>query len=84
MTPKFFKNIEVDGEVLKFNFVRMFTVRGVVFFVGVVDKFLVTHKFRMEATEGRWFINEPLKVPEWIRAVEEQLSFAIIDRNPIP
>lgn len=83
MVPKFHKRIEVEGTFYKFNFLQMFTVRGVIFFVGVQDKNLLTHKFRMEANNGIWHINEPSKLPLWIQALERQLSFAIIDSNPI-
>ena len=75
---QFNESLRVDDETLYFSFNRIFTGDGEKFYV-VVKKDRQFFPFDMKKTEeGMWKIMEP--VPEWARALEEQLS-EMISRN---
>jgi hypothetical protein len=74
----FIKQIEIDGQMLEFNFARIHTVSGAKYFVTVADSISEYH-FVIEKTSGEWMLNDAPKVPQWIHDLEARLVGAIVE-----
>ena len=72
----FFALIHVNSEVLNFRFTRIFVVRGLKFFVTVVDmkRHLVSFNMQKNAN-NEWQLVSPY--PDWVGAIEQDLARAI-------
>lgn len=77
----FSKKIQVEEGVLKFDFMRVYTVQGVRYYVAVVDKSGKAHLFQMQEKESQWKIVLAPKAPDWILEIEAQLGEAISENN---
>jgi hypothetical protein len=65
-----------DRQTLDFYFSRTESDSDI-YFVSVIDNTLKSILFYMHPADGRWLIQEPERMPKWIRALETELSEAI-------
>ncbi|HWJ91605.1 MAG TPA: hypothetical protein VNR87_10875 [Flavisolibacter sp.] len=72
----FFASIDVNSEMLNFRFTRIFVVKGIKFFVTVVDgeKHLVAFSIQKNA-RNEWKLVPPF--PDWLLPLEAALVKAI-------
>ena len=70
--------IEEKG-ILEFSFTQIYTVKGIIFFVGVIDANHKVFTFSMieNPSNNQWKIITAPGLPGWIIKVEEKLSEAI-------
>jgi hypothetical protein len=78
LTGNFTQNIETTLGIVAFNFLRRTTLTTDKYFVLALDKNLNPHWFSMTSQKKRWAIVNKIRVPQWIRAVEAELSDAIL------
>ena len=77
----FSKQIRSGGGIIEFNFIRIFTVKGLKYFVMVVGNNSKSYLFQMEQRNGRWGILNDPKLPKWICDLEEELEQAILEEH---
>ena len=77
----FIQDIQTEQGTIQFNFLRKNTPWTDKYFILAMDGNLKPHWFSMIGQESRWVIVEGVKVPKWIRSVEDQLSEAIVTYN---
>jgi hypothetical protein len=72
----FFALIHVDSALLNFRFTRIFVVKGIKFFVTVIDghRHLVSFNMQKNST-NEWQLVPPF--PEWLSTIEADLVRAI-------
>jgi hypothetical protein len=80
--PYFKKLLQTDFGNRLFYFNRIFTSNGVRYHIAVSDE-KKQHIFYMEVKKAKWHIVESPKVPDWVKQLENELSLAIIEHNPI-
>lgn len=74
----FIKRILIEeGFNPEFFFNRIYTVKGIVYHVSVVDKNKKSFFFNMEQTSEGWRIVNAPKLPDWIMNVEKDLEATI-------
>ncbi len=61
----------------EFFFNRIYTVKGTIYHVSVLDKKRHTYIFNMEQRDSKWKIINAAKFPGWIMNVEHELENAI-------
>lgn len=77
----FVKKFKVEDKEIEFNFVRIYTVTGVKFFISTFYQ-MRSILFTMEARNGSWQVIDISKVPQQILDLEVQLSAAIMESKP--
>ena len=77
----FIQEIHTEQGTIQFNFLRKSTPWLDKYFILAMDKNLKPHWFSMVEGESQWVIVEGIKVPKWIRGVEDHLSEAIVTYN---
>lgn len=65
----FIKGINVNGNLLDFSFIGVWTGKGMRYYVSVVDAQPKAYLFHMEFRNGQWKIIDAPKVPQWIHDV---------------
>lgn len=78
MEHSFSERINTLKGELEFNFLKVFTVRGIRYFITVFDDKLKCHLFYMGKINRNWTIINKPKVPEWILQLEEKLEKATV------
>jgi hypothetical protein len=73
----FTKRIDIAEGIAAFTFIRIYTVRGVIYFVAVTGRSF-RHYFHMEERGGSWKIVNAPKPPDWLYNYNEELAEAII------
>jgi hypothetical protein len=81
--PHFKKRLQTDFGSTLFHFNRLFTPKGIKYHVAVLDEEQRHIFFNMEVDKGHWHIVNAPKIPDWLLQLENELSQAIIDHNPI-
>jgi hypothetical protein len=76
----FRKNVDTAEGVVAFSFVRIYTSRGMIYFVSATGR-TMRHHFHMEERAGTWKIVQTPKPPEFILQYEEQLAQIIIENH---
>ena len=77
----FTKKIDTASGRLIFNFTRIYSVNGPVYFISVLGR--ATQKFfHMEKRKGEWKIIEKPEPPSWVIEYEKQLAEEIDQRRP--
>jgi hypothetical protein len=82
--PHFKKRVQTDFGYTEFRFNRLFAGGGVRYHVAVLDENRKTVIFNMEVENGKWYMVYSHTTPEWVLQLENELSQAIINHNPIP
>ena len=72
----FTKTLTTPKGNLEFSFIRVFTVKGAVYYVSVLYN-LDSYLFTMVLRDGHWKIIDAPKVPGWIHGVEHSISLCI-------
>ena len=72
--------VETAAGLVVFSFVRIYTSRGVIYFVSATGK-EIRHHFHMQERAGTWRIVPAPKPPDWILQYEEQLAQAIKENH---
>jgi hypothetical protein len=72
----FFALIHVNSEVLNFRFTRIFVVKGIKFFITVIDGHRHLVSFNMKRNgSNEWELIPPF--PDWVSTIESDLARAI-------
>ena len=67
-----------NAETVVFVFTRISAVMDV-YFVSVIDKSKTSYAFQMQSTaKGSWRIADTTRLPDWITAMEKELTKAIL------
>jgi hypothetical protein len=74
----FTKRIRTNEGLVVFSFTRIFTVRGVIYFVLVTGNGS-RERFHMEERMGQWKLVQIPRPPEWLFQYEGELGKAIQD-----
>ena len=75
--PAFTKKVKTNGgDLLVFNFHRIYTVEGLNYFISFVDRHESYH-FKMKQVEGCWKIIAETELPNFIPGLETELAEAI-------
>jgi hypothetical protein len=69
----FVKKLDTPDGRLAFTFNRIYTVKGVSYFISVFRK-STPHFFHMESRDGTWRMVDAPKPPEWICQYENELA----------
>ena len=77
LLKRFTKKVTVAGYKLSFCFNGINTHDSVLYYVSVVDRHGKTWLFYMRYKEGEWRVSNPVNCPEWIIALEQELSILI-------
>jgi zona occludens toxin (predicted ATPase) len=78
MAADFIHRLDTDQGTLIFNFTRIYTTTGTIYFTSVMGK-VTQHFFHMELRKGQWKIVKAPQPPEWVMIHEEKLGEAIED-----
>ena len=81
ITGNFIQSFPTERGRTEFSFLRKTTLLSDKYFVLAMDKNLKAHWFTMEKRNGRWVINDTVKVPDWIQNMEDKLAEAIALKN---
>jgi predicted dehydrogenase len=76
----FRKNINTTEGLVAFSFVRIYTSRGMIYFVSATGR-TMRHHFHMEKRQGGWKIILAPKPPDFILQYEDQLAQVIKGRD---
>jgi len=63
---------------LNFLFTRIYTIKGMLYFVTVLDYRGRLYPFYMERKDGAWWVVATDALPSWVKEVERELSTAIL------
>jgi|GEM_PF-1811733 len=74
----FSKKIASQNGVLLFDFTRIYTVSGPVYFVSVSNR-LVRESFQMKEESGEWSITRTAGVQDWLLQLEPELNKTIVE-----
>jgi len=83
ISGNFIQSLPTSQGLTQFSFLRKDMLLGKRYFILAMDKNLRAYWFSMEQRGGQWKINNPEKVPEWIRIIEDELSQAIAVKNAV-
>ncbi|HEV7621264.1 MAG TPA: hypothetical protein VGO09_06005 [Flavisolibacter sp.] len=78
MKTNFTKIIEVENDILNFDFNLINHVHGMKYFITTFDRNQILYSFSMEYRKGNWKIITET-APGWIFSIEEILSKAIVE-----
>ena len=77
----FARTIETKEGLVVFSFTKIFTVKGVIYFVSVTGRGL-RERFHMEERTGTWKLVAIPRPSEWLFQYEEELAKVIEDNLP--
>ena len=80
---RFIKKLNISGNTLSFYFNSISTHDEVRYYVSVADSQGKTWLFYMKNKEGRWVLTNPVNCPEWIIALERELSTIITEKTSV-
>jgi hypothetical protein len=72
--PHFTKRLEVEKTFLNFYFNRIYTADGQRYYISVIGKDKKTYTFHMVEQGPAWKLLNPGNCPDWIVAVEKEIS----------
>jgi hypothetical protein len=76
----FSKRIAGPNGIILFSFTRIYTVRGLIYFVAAAGR-SVRHNFHMEKVNGTWRLIRVPKSPDWLAQLEGELVKAISENQ---
>jgi hypothetical protein len=79
----FAKRINTEAGAFEFHFQRIYTVKGIKFFVRVRDRNSRSHLFTMVLEKGIWKIQDNSNLPPWIIDLEPELAQAVKDSHSL-
>lgn len=78
---EFTKQLQTDdGEHITFSFHKIYTVKGIIYFVTAFRNHLPIN-LHMESRDGSWHIVKAPRPPQWVLTHEEVLAKCIMDNQ---
>ena len=79
----FYKKLSIKNQNLTFYFNQLDTHDGMRYCISVVDGQGKTWLFYMMKKQERWVLTNPINYPDWIVALEQELSNIILQNESL-